>query len=384
MRITIDLSPAVHHHAGIGRYTHELVTALAALDHANEYCAFYNAPHGDERPDAPLDRLPSHTVRQSTKMWRMNVLLASLGGVAMDRWLPSCDVFHATDYVLPPLYHAGGVLTIYDLTFLLFKEYHLPLNRWYLSLMLPSFARRADAVIVISNNTRRDVEHMLQIPSEKITVIYLGVAPEFNPINDTNEMARVRGKYKLPPRFILYFGTIEPRKNLPILLEAYHALLLREHTLPHLVLAGRKGWLHHSVLRRVNELGLTKHVHFTEWIDEKDVPALMNAADVFVYPSLYEGFGLPPLEAMACGTPVICANASSLPEVVGDGAILFDPRDAAALVRALSDVLANEYLRAELRARGIAQASRFSWTRAARETLALYESIVRNRNAHRH
>lgn len=384
MRICFDASPAVHHHAGVGRYTHELMASLIGLDHENEYCAFYAAPRGTERPDAPLDRLTARTTRLSTRSLRMCTLLAYFSGVAMDRWLPPCEVFHATDYLLPPLRRAGTVLTIYDLTFQFFPEYHLPLNRWYLALMLARYARRAGAIIATSESARRDVTRLMQIPPEKVRVIYLGVNPVFRPIHDTAELARVRQKYDLPARFILYFGTIEPRKNLLTLLEAYHALLARDAAMPDLVIAGRKGWLHQPIFQRVHELGLETRVHFTGWVDEKDVPALMNSAQVFAYPSLYEGFGLPPLEAMACGTPVICSNVASLPEVVGEAGILAEPRDVSALASALVRVLNDESLRTDLSARGLAQARKFSWERAARETLAVYQAVGSNQYAHLH
>jgi glycosyltransferase involved in cell wall biosynthesis len=384
MRIAVDLSPAVHHHAGIGRYAHELVTALTAHDHANEYVAFYNAPRGDECPDAPLDRLPAYVRRASAKRLRFQVLLAHLTGATLDHWLPPCDLFHATDYLLPPLRRARAVLTIYDLTYLFFPEYHLPLNRWYLTLMLPRLARCADAIIAISENTRRDLMRLIKLPTEKISVIPLGVNRAFQPIQDPRELIRVRAKYKLPPCFILYFGTIEPRKNLLTLLDAYRVLLTNDPATPDLVIAGNKGWLYQPVLKRVRELGLAERVRFTNWIDEQDAPALMNAAAVFVYPSLYEGFGLPPLEAMACGTPVVCSNASSLPEVVGDGGVLVEPRDAGGFAQAIARTLGDQVLRAKLRHQGLEQASKFSWERTARETLAVYETAFQSQNAHRH
>ncbi|HEY6042640.1 MAG TPA: glycosyltransferase family 1 protein, partial [Anaerolineae bacterium] len=171
-------------------------------------------------------------------------------------------------------------------------------------------------------------------------------------------------------------GTIEPRKNLLVLLEAYQTLLRANANAPRLVIAGRKGWLYQPVFDRVRELGLDAQVHFTDWVDEADAPALMNLADVFVFPSLYEGFGLPPLEAMACGIPVICSNASSLPEIMGEAGILFEPHDTHALVQAMSRVLENEGTRQALRKAGLEQAQKFSWERAARETLQVYEEAV--------
>ena len=377
MQVTIDLSPAVHHHAGLGRYAHELLAALIRQDQADQYCAFYYAPRGVERPDPPLDHVRAQSIKLPAKPWRMSVLLSYLLGLSMDRWLPASDVFHATDHLLPRLHHSASVFTIHDLIFRFYPEYHLPLNRWYLSLMLPRFMRRADAIIAVSENTRRDVARLMQIPADKITVIYEGVDPAFCRIAEPSALAHVREKYRLPSHFILYMGTIEPRKNLVMLLETFQALLARAEPTPDLVIAGRKGWLYQPVFDYVRARGLETRVHFTDWIDAGDQPLLLNAADVFVFPSLYEGFGLPPLEAMACGTPVLCSNASSLPEVVGEGGILADPQDKAAWIEALSQLLADERLRAELGARGMAQATKFSWERAARETRSVYERVMR-------
>ncbi len=382
MRITMDLTPAVQSHAGVGRYAQELACALVALGSGEEFSFFYTDPKG-RRPEPPLDTLPRKTLRWSNKRWRLSVLLATLVGVGMDRRFPACDVFHATDYVLPPLNRPASVLTIYDLTVWLFPEYHLPLNRWFLRLLLPRFARRADAVIAISENTRRDVVRLFHISPEKVGVTCLGVDSVYRPIRDEEELARVREKYKLPNRYILYFGTIEPRKNLVSLLQAYRSLLTQSKELPDLVIGGRKGWLHEPISRSIRELGLEARVHFTDWVEDKDIPALMSGATVFVYPSFYEGFGLPPLEAMACGTPVICSNTSSLPEVVGDGGMLVEPHDLSALANAMDRVLADQDLRAGLTARGLAQARRFSWERAARETLAIYEKAGAQ-HAYRH
>lgn len=373
MRITIDVSPAVHHHAGLGRYAAELLTALLTCDHNNEYCAFYHTPHGDEKLEGALRSVPTYSIRLGAKPWRMSVLLAYYANRTMDRWLPPSDVFHGTDHLLPPLGRSRMIFTIHDLIYLFFPEYHLPLNRWFLTLMLPKFLRRADAIIAVSENTRRDVTRRLGIPAEKMTVIYEGVSERFRSIQDRAELERVRARYELPPRMILFFGTLEPRKNLLTLLDAFAALLATRPDVPPLVIAGRKGWLYRPIFRRVRERGLESHVRFTDWIAEDDVPTLLNLAEVFVYPSLYEGFGLPPLEAMACGVPVICSNAASLPEVVGDAGILVEPRDVGGLMQALARVLDDASLRADLRARGVQRAQQFTWERAARQTLAVYE-----------
>ena len=382
MRITVDVSPAVHHHAGLGRYAHELLTALLAVDPTNQYDTLYYAPAGSERPDPPLDRLPARRLRLSAKPWRMSVLLADFAGLPLDRWVDGGEVFHATDHLLPPLRRSATVFTIHDLIYLFFPEYHLPLNRWFLTLMLPRFLRRADAVIAVSENTRRDAARLMKVPAEKMTVIYEGVNPAYQPIQAAGALAAVRAKYQLPERFVLFFSTIEPRKNLLMLLEAYGALLAQSPAAPDLVVAGRRGWLFQPVFERVRALGLEQRVHFTDWIAEADAPALINAAEAFVYPSLYEGFGLPPLEAMACGVPVVCSNASSLPEVVGQAGLLLPPQDTAAWTSALERVLSDAALRQDLRGRGPAQARQFTWEATARQTLAVYERVAEARRAH--
>ncbi|MBI4673354.1 MAG: glycosyltransferase family 4 protein [Chloroflexi bacterium] len=374
MRITLDLSPWVHHHAGLGRYAGELSAALMRVAPQYEYLGLYHAPRVIPI-EGELRSMKTARVPLGAKPWRMSVLLAYYLRLNMDRFLPATDIFHATDHLLPPLKNARTVFTIHDLIFRFFPEYHLPLNRWFLGLMLPKFMRRADAIIAVSEHTRRDVIKRMGIPAEKIAVIYEGVHPSFRPLEDRAELERVRALYNLPARFILFFSTIEPRKNLVTLLDAYAALLACPTPPPPLVVAGRKGWLYEETLRRIRELGLTERVQLTDWIASADVPALLNLAEVFVYPSLYEGFGLPPLEAMACGAPVISSNASSLPEVIGDAGILIEPRDVGGLTQAITRVLNDNALRQELRAKGLAQARRFTWERAARETLAVYERV---------
>ncbi len=376
MRITIDLSPYVHHHAGLGRYAGELAHALETIAPQNEYIGLYHATR-EMQFGSELKNVRAFRVPLDAKPWRMSVLLAYYARLSMDRWLPPCDVFHATDHLLPPLKNARSVFTIHDLIFRFFPEYHLPLNRWFLDLMLPKFMQRANTVVAVSENTKRDVMRLMNIPAEKIVVIYEGVSSAFRPIENRDELERVRAKYKLPPRYILFFSTIEPRKNLITLLDTYAELLKRGTNVPPLVVMGRKGWLYERTLQHIGALGLSERVVLTNWVEGADVPAVINLADVFVFPSLYEGFGLTPLEAMACGTPIISSNASSLPEVVGDAGILVEPRDVGGFADAITRVLENDALRQELRARGLKQAARFSWERAARDTLTVYDKVVR-------
>jgi glycosyltransferase involved in cell wall biosynthesis len=312
MRITIDLSPAIHRHAGLGRYARELLAALAAQGEANEYVAFSHAPTEERPPGLLPDRVPLRTVPLSAKPWRMSVFLANLTGITMDPWLPRGDIFHATEHLLPPLKNARTVFTLHDLIFQFFPEYHLPLNREFLNHAMPRFLHRADAIIAVSECTKRDAIHFYNLPPYKITVIYEGVNPALSQMNDESVLTQTRARWTQGAPFILYVGTIEPRKNLIALVDAARALRTRGY--PHrLVIAGRKGWLYQGVFDHVRQTGMESQVDFLDFVPEEDLHALYSACAVFVFPSLYEGFGLPPLEAMACGAPVICSNAASLP-----------------------------------------------------------------------
>jgi glycosyltransferase involved in cell wall biosynthesis len=256
-------------------------------------------------------------------------------------------------------------------------------NRLYLALMMPRFLARADRIIAVSEATRRDALRFYRLNPAKIDVIPEGVEPRFRPEADPARLEAVRRKFALPRRFILYVGTIEPRKNLPTLLDAY-AALRAQHPDVGLVIAGGTGWLYQSFFDRLRALSLEAHVALTGYVPDDDLPTLLSAAEVFAFPSTFEGFGLPPLEAMACGTPVLCSNASSLPEVVGDSSsgsgqsagLLLPPHDARAWVEALARVLTDPALRADLRARGLARAALFSWGEAARRTLDVYRRAM--------
>jgi glycosyltransferase involved in cell wall biosynthesis len=373
MRICIDASPAVHRRAGLGRYAQELTSALLAADTDNEYVAFYHSP-GDAQIDPPLDRVPHLTTNLDTKPWRFAALVGQFLRIPQDRMFPGIDLFHATDHLLPRLTQVKTVFTLHDLIFRLYPEMHKPLNRWFLTLLMPRFLRAADAVIAVSQHTERDALRFYGLDEAKIHVIYEGVNPRFCPA-PAEDVAHVRQVYALPEHFILSLGTIEPRKNLTALLEAYRHLVDRGSDL-RLVIAGLKGWLYRGFFQRLHELGLEDHVVFPGFVPEADLPAFYCAADLFVFPSLYEGFGLPVLEAMACGTAVVSSNAASLPEVAGDAALMVDPHSVADLVQAISALSENENLRQELEAKGPRQATKFSWQKAARETMAVYRSVL--------
>jgi glycosyltransferase involved in cell wall biosynthesis len=378
MRLAIDLSPVVHRKAGLGRYARLLTEHLVTQDRTNTYIAFTHGAFADDALSPVLRALPRANVPLDVRPWRMLVWLAHVVHVPLDRALPRVDVFHATEHLLPPLKNARTVFTLHDLIFQFFPEYHLPLNRWFLQNAMPHFLRRADAIIAVSECTKRDAIRLYNIPPEKITVIYEAADPALHSETDANRIAQVRARYAHNQPFLLFVGVIEPRKNVIALVDALRVLRARGYP-QRLLIAGRKGWLYQPTFDHVERAGMEDAVTFLDFVPDDDLRALFAACDAFVFPSLYEGFGLPPLEAMAAGAPVVCANTASLPEVVGDAALLVNPRDVGELANAIERVITDRALRDELRARGLARAARFSWERAARETLAVYAQVARGR-----
>lgn len=374
MRIAIDLSPALHQKAGLGRYARTLAEHLVTQDTASEYIAFAYGRFEDAALPPALRALPRASVPLDARPWRMGVWGAHALGIGLDRYMPRVDVFHATEHLLPYVKHARTVFTLHDLIFRLYPEYHLPVNHWFLRNAMPYFLRRADAIIAVSECTRQDAVRFYRVPPDKVTVIYEGVNPTLRPETDLDRVRAARQRYAGGNPFILFLGTLEPRKNIPALVDAVRALAARG--LPHrLVIAGRRGWLYQGIFDHVRATGMQDAVEFLDYVPDADLPALFAACDAFVFPSLYEGFGLPPLEAMACGAPVVCSNTSALPEVVGDAALLVNPQSTSEIVAAVERVLTDPARRADMIGRGLQQAARFSWERAARETRAVYERV---------
>jgi glycosyltransferase involved in cell wall biosynthesis len=371
--ITLDVSAAVHRRAGLGRYAESLTRALIATD-PGRYALFYNREQGIE-PLAGLEHLPTRTVALGYKPWRMLAWLGQLARFGFDRLVPDAELFHATEHLLLPLRSIPTVLTVHDLIFRHLPEHHKPLNRWYLNLTLPLYCRRASHIIAVSDCTRRDLVAAYGLPPEKITVIHEAADPRFCP-QPPEAIDGVCAHYGLPDRYLLFVSTIEPRKNLTRLLEAFE-IVHAEGLTDGLVIVGKRGWLYGDFFARLERSSVRGAVLLSGYVPDEDLPAIYSGAQAFVLPSLYEGFGLPVLEAMACDAPVACSNASALPEVAGNAALFFDPHDASAITNVLRRLLGDAELRETLRQRGLEQAATFSWNRVAAETQAVYDTALR-------
>jgi glycosyltransferase involved in cell wall biosynthesis len=380
--IGIDFTSASRERAGIGRYARELIRALSRLDHNNRYLLFVPRDAHDEllrfawSSNFRVVRAPL-TERCLAALWHRARM-----PLFVETFIGSVDVFYSPDFLLPPTRAWRALVTVHDLSYVRVPEcFPAPLLN-YLNRAVPRALQRADLVLADADSTRRDVNDVYRVPLDKIKTLYSGVDPRFNPSVSTESQARVRELTRGKP-YLLSVSTIQPRKNYARLIEAFAKIANYELGIPdsqfaipnlQLVISGARGWMFDDVFQTVERLGLRERVIFPDFVSDDDLPALYAGATLFVYPSLYEGFGLPVAEAMACGAPVICSNASSLPEVAGDAALYFDPRDVNAMADAMQHALADESLRNDLCTRGFAQAKKFSWEKAAGELRELLEA----------
>ena len=373
--IAIDYTAALEQGGGIGRYTRELIAALAGLDSKTPYILFAAGQQMDRLPQPPGKNFTWRVSRRSSK-WFARVWHRARVPIPVEYWTGPIKVLHAPDFTLPPT--RGGtrtILTVHDLSFVRAPETAPRRLRAYLNQVVPRSVRRADLVLADSETTRRDLIELYQTPSEKVHVLHSGVDDRFYPIDDQAILRQTRERYGIGESpYIFSVGTVQPRKNYARLAEALHRLNKPDLKL---VIAGGKGWLDDPLYKRIEDLGLKGRVQFLGFVPDEDLPALYSAARVFAFPSIYEGFGLPPLEAMACGTPVVAANTSSIPEVVGGAGLLVDPHDVEALTDALSRAIEDESLRNQLTNQGQLRVQGFSWRTAARQLQEHYARLLR-------
>jgi len=389
MKIAFDWSFAHGIRAGIGQYSYNLARALAQVDRENEYILYVlvtaskraKLMDGDITPPPGRFRVEYRNIPFPFQLFGF-MKVPGLGAKFREYFLGNMDVdiVHSTTFCAPRFKDAKKrlVVTIYDLTVITHPECHKKLNIKHCKKGIEDAVKYADAIIAISEHTKKDLVNIAGAPEELVTVTPLAADPDLRPVTDKSTLDKVRRKYKLPADYILFLGSLEPRKNVAALIKAYAGLAEGYKKKYHLVIAGARGWLNSPVHDTIKKFGLLDKTNFPGYVDREDLSALYSMADCFVYPSLYEGFGLPVLEAMACGAPVITSNTSSMPEVAGSAALLINPLDEGELTTALEKILANKPLREEMRKKGFIQEKKFSWERCAAETLEVYKKVYNN------
>ena len=369
MRIAFDGSTLTAGRTGVGYYTEHLLQHLAreVESTSDELIVISNQPIDTAQP------LPRHVRIYDRWHFPLRIVwLQLLAGRVLENI--RADVAHFTNGMVPLGTGAARVVTIHDMSLKLYPRCH-PLRRIVINRPLIGVAARvADAVVTVSNSARNDLLAVHNVPAERVTVVHEAAGAAFQPIGDRTRRARIRMRYALPERFILYVGAIEPRKNLRRLMTAFATA--RHAGIPHeLVCVGPYGWSSRDLYEHIDALGLRRVVHFTGYVPIEDLPVIYNLGEFFVFPSIYEGFGLPVIEAMACGTPVITANTSSLDEIAAGAGETIDPRDVDALADAIIRLATDAELRRHLAVRGLARAQEFSWTRTAKEMMAIYGRV---------
>jgi glycosyltransferase involved in cell wall biosynthesis len=367
MRIGIDVRIAHYTSGGISTYALRLLRALAEIDKETDYCVLHSRKeHSSPLPTVNFRPVACWTpAHHRLERWALGAEIARL----------RLDLLHSPDFIPPAFGYRRSVITVHDLNFLYYPQFLTAESRRYYNGKIAWAVRRADHILADSRVTKTDLVSMLGVEPEKITVVHLAADPTYHPLAE-DEARRVAAKYGLEPGYPLFVGTLEPRKNLPGLLQAYRLLRDARTTDEPLVLVGGKGWLYDEIFERVEALHLTEHVRFLHDVPNADLPGLYAAAGLLTTPSFYEGFGLPALEAMSFGTPVVVSDRASLPEVVGDAGLLVNPDDPEDIARALDQALNDDALRARMRKQGLAQAACFTWDRAARETLMVYREVL--------
>ncbi len=373
MKIAINTLAMKSLKHGMGRYIGSLVNALLKIDTRNQYLLYVsdlNAQYFEVKgnPRVKLKFVPSN--RALRLLWEQTLL-------PFDLKREKVDIFYGPAFTVPLFKTCKQVVAILDLTWFKHRKKHIWIKQLYFRTLIPLAVRQTERVIVISQSTKKDLIKILKVPEDKIAVTHLGTSLAFRVVEDQKKLSGIRTKYNLPRQFILFIGVLEPRKNIPGLVRAFSRFKEGTNLSHKLVIGGGRsyGWKNKEIFQVIEDLGMDKEIIFTDFILEADLPALYNLADLFVLPSFYEGFGLPILEAQACGCPVITSNISSMPEVGGDAALFVDPDDIKELAEAMRRILTDDKLKAEMIKKGFENLKRFSWEKAARETLKVFEGI---------
>ncbi len=364
-KIGLDARLTYYTRGGISFYIRQLAATLPTLDPANDYLILHSRKARETLP------MPAQANARRANCWTPAHHRFERAALGLELLPYRLDLLHSPDFI-PPFGSFRSVITIHDLTFLRYPQFLTADSRRYYNGQIRGAVKRADAILADSDATRADVLDILGVAADKVVTVHLAPDPVFQPLRP-EEATAVITRLKLPQSYLLFVGTFEPRKNVPGLLTAYAQL---PPGAPPLVLAGNKGWLFEDSLALINKLHLKDRVHLLQDFAAADLPAIYHGALALILPSHYEGFGLPILEAFACGTPVVIANRASLPEIAGGAAALCDPDNLASIADAIQNVISDPAFRQSLIAKGFARAKDFSWEKCARETLAVYKKVI--------
>lgn len=368
MRIGIDAS-TVGTQGGPRTYVLNLIESLLKIDRENEYVIFYNSEkHLGLFPQAREIAVPF--ANPVTRLLREHILMP------LFYKKEGLDIIHNPKSAISVFKPCKTVVTIFDLIPVTHPETEKWMARIYWSVQIPVAARHADFIITSSEFAKKEIISRYGTSEDRIKVIPIAYNSHCRPIKPSSEMDQIKDKYNMPEKYILYVGTIQPRKNIGTLIKSYSSLVKKGLTDHKLVITGRKGWLYGPLFELIKEEGMEENIVFTGFVPDEELPYIYNGADLFIYLSLFEGFGIPPLEAMACGVPVICSNTTSLPEVAGDAGTLVDPMDQEGVENEILKVLTTPSLQNDMKKKGLIQAEKFSWERTARETLQVYKDVV--------
>lgn len=372
MRIGIDLHMINKFMQGSRTYVYNVARSLIEKDKVNEYYLYFTKETSELPSILCYPNVHKKTIYPSTRIIRLPfafpIMLASHG----------VDVFHC-QYMGPPFTLTPYVVTLHDVLHEIYPEFYPHSLRFFMRVFYPFSARRAAKVLAVSEYSKKMIVKIYSVPEEKVEVTYDAVSnDEFRPIKDKSLIGRVKKKYHIHGNYILFVGRLEPRKNIPGLIKAFYSLKVHLNIPQKLVIAGMKDFLYQKVFDTVKHLKLNEDIIFTGRVEQEDLPIIYNGADFFVFPSFAEGFGVPPLEAMACGIPVITSNTTSFPEVVGDAGIMVDPQNIDELSQAMYTLIKDADLRRKLKNRGLERSKLFSWHRTADKVLRIYEEVYEN------
>lgn len=374
MNIAIDATSVPKDKTGVGVYLVNLITELSNVDDGNCYYIFIQS---DDIDSFYLNKSNFYFITIDSDKYRKVLLRLLWEQFILPKKLKQydIDVLHSPHYTTPFFSRVSKVITFHDMTFYILPKVHTFFKRLLFKTYMKISSKIGDKILTVSKSTAKDVQKILNVNPDKICVTYNANKDIYRPINDKEKIKDICHKYEIRNDYILFVGTLEPRKNIKTLIKSFSKLIKEINTDIKLVIVGKKGWMYKEIFELVKKLGIEKEVIFTGFADLDDLPYLYNGAEMFVYPSVYEGFGIPVLEAISCGVPTITSNVSSMPEVIGEAGITVNPTNITELKNSMKKIINNDNLKENLKNLGIEQSKKFTWENCAIETLRAYKSV---------